>query len=69
MSTFEAYFALGAMSIAVSAIGATLTLESKEAPVKTPTAVLTVLVPEKSSPPSNPLSSIVVDHEERDELE
>ncbi len=68
MSTFEAYFALGAMSIAISAIGATLTLESKEAPVKTPTAVLTVLVPEGTLP-FNSLSPIVVDHEEQDELE
>lgn len=69
MSTFEAYFALGAMSIAVSAIGATLTLESKEAPVKTPTAVLTVLVPEGIAPLFNPLSPTVVEPEKQDELE
>ena len=69
MSTFEAYFALGAISIAVSAIGATLTLESKEAPVKTPTAVLTVLVPEGTSSPSNSLSPTVVEPEGQDELE
>ncbi len=48
MSTFEAYFALGAISIAVSAIGAGLRVESKEAPVTMPTAVLTVLVPQDS---------------------
>ncbi len=69
MSTFEAYFALGAMSIAVSTIGATLTLESKEAPVTTPTAVLTVLVPEGQSLPSNFAAPIVVESEDQDELE
>lgn len=46
MSTFEAYFALGAISIAISAIGAGLRVESKEAPVTTPQAVLVVLVPQ-----------------------
>lgn len=46
MSTFEAYFAAGAISIAVSAIGAGLRMESKEAAVAMPTAILTVLVPQ-----------------------
>ncbi len=45
MSTFEAYVTLGAMSIAVSAVGAALKVESKVAAVAAPTAVLTVLLP------------------------
>lgn len=51
MNTFEAHLTLGAISIAVSAIGAALTVESKLAAVQEPSAVLTVLMPREQTEP------------------
>lgn len=51
MNTFEAHLTLGAISIAVSAIGAALTVESKLAAVQEPSAVLTVLMPREQIEP------------------
>ena len=45
MSTFEAYVNLGTVSIAVSAVGAPIRVESKRADVDAPAAILTVLLP------------------------
>ncbi|MBI5652072.1 MAG: hypothetical protein HZC40_16780 [Chloroflexi bacterium] len=50
MTTFEAYVSLGSVSIAVSAVGAPIRVESKHAAVDAPAAILTVLLPFPSEP-------------------
>ena len=50
MSTFEAYVNVGDVSIAVSAVGAPIRVESKRAAVDVPAAILTVLLPFLSEP-------------------
>lgn len=61
MTTFEAHLTLGAISIAVNAIGAALTVESKLAAVQEPSAVLTVLMPREQI---EPLTVIFGNHDD-----
>lgn len=59
MSTFEAYVNLGTVSIAVSAVGAPIRVESKRADVDAPAAILTVLLPFLNDPETE---ESIIDH-------
>ena len=54
MATYEAFVTVGALSIAISALGLPILVESREGAVRAPCAVLTVLIPPGSEPPTAP---------------